>query len=177
MTLKELIEKSKSNDGSAQRLLFELTCDRLKGVAMRYVIDQSQSQDVLQEAYIRIFKKIKTFNYINDAAAFGWMCQIVGTEAIRHLKKSKRWNQISDDGYSAPSVAHSAAFDDELYKILLSLPDRQRIVFNMFAIEGYSHKEIAAQLDIAESSSRSILTRARTFLQQQLTKQDDYAKV
>lgn len=177
MTLKQLITKSKSNDSIAQRLLFEMTCSRLKGVAMRYVIDDSQAQDVLQEAYIRIYKNIQSFKYINDAATMGWMCQIVGTEAIRYLKKSKRWNQISDDGYRAPSVAQSEAFDDELYKILLSLPDRQRIVFNMFAIEGYSHKEIAAQLDIAESSSRSILTRARFFLQQQLTKQDDYAKV
>ncbi len=177
MTLQQSIEQSKKGDKLAQRMLFELSCDFLKGVALRYAVDESVADDILQEAYIRIFKNIIKFTYVNDAASMGWMRQITATESIRYLKKSKRWHQLSSEGSSQHKSVSTQAFEDEMYKMLLGLPDRQRLVFNMAAIEGYSHKEIAQELEIAESSSRSLLTRARFFLQSQLKKNDSYEKV
>lgn len=177
MTIQQSIERSKKGDKLAQRMLFELSCGFLKGVALRYAVDESVADDILQEAYIRIFKNITKFTYVNDAASMGWMRQITATESIRYLKKSKRWHQLSSEGSSQHKSVSTRAFEDEMYKMLLALPDRQRLVFNMAAIEGYSHKEIAQQLEIAESSSRSLLTRARFFLQSQLKKNDSYEKV
>lgn len=177
MTIQQSIDKSKKGDKLAQRMLFELTCGFLKAVALRYVFDESAVDDILQETYIRIFKKVNTFNYVNDAATMGWMRQITAMESIRFIKKNNRWHELSSEGATTTVSQPPKAFEDEMYKVLQRLPVKQRIVFNMAAIEGYSHKEIAAQLDIAESSSRSLLTRARFYLQNQLKKNDSYEKV
>lgn len=177
MTLHQSIERSKKGDKLAQRMLFELTCGFLKGVALRYIADESAVDDILQETYIRIFKNVEKFNYVNDAATMGWMRQITAMESIRYIKKHKRWHELASEGTSSLGSQPTKAFEDEMYKMLKQLPIKQRIVFNMSAMEGYSHKEIAAHLEIAESSSRSLLTRARFYLQNQLKKNDSYEKV
>ncbi len=169
MTLENIIAQSKDGNSKAQRLLFDLTCDQLNSVALRYMGSTNAADDVLQEAYIRIFQSIHQFNYINDAATYGWMRQITAMESIRILKKNKRWQETQQEVLHNPTV-DSPVFQDELFRVLLTLTTQQRLVFNLFALEGYSHKEIAEQLNIAESSSRSILTRARAYLQLQLTK-------
>ena len=176
MTLHQSIEKSKKGDRLSQRMLFELTCSFLKGVALRYVADESAVDDILQETYIRVFKNVASFKYVNDAATMGWMRQITAMESIRYIKKNKRWHEMSSEQVRPAISQPTKAFEDEMYKMLQQLPLKQRIVFNMAAIEGYSHKEIATQLEIAESSSRSLLTRARFYLQNQLKKNDSYEK-
>lgn len=176
MNLKTIIEQSKKKSTKAQRLLFDLTCDQLNSVALRYMGSTSLAEDVLQESYIRIFQNLNSFKYINDAATYGWMRQITAMEAIRNLKKNKRWLEIQKEVIPNPSV-DSPVFQDELFQVLLTLTTQQRLVFNLFALEGYSHKEIGDQLGIAESSSRSLLTRARQHLQSQLTKYRTYEKV
>ena len=180
MTLRELITYCKKGRTKAQRALFDLTCDQLKSVAMRYVVDSSAAEDVLQESYIRIFKGIDQFQYVNDAATHGWMRRITTTEALRYLKKNRNWHRAMNDGIEMemPTVEQDhALFRDELFQLLMALPLNQRMVFNLAIIEGYSHKEIAEQLGIAVSSSRSLLTRARALLQSRIIKNDSYANV
>ena len=180
MNLAEVITYCKKGRSKAQRALFDLTCDQLKSVAMRYVVDSSTAEDVLQESYIRIFKAMSSFEYINDAATYGWMRRITTTEALRFLKKNKGWNDAMFEGaeINMPVVEQDhVLFRDELFQLLMSLPLNQRLVFNLYVIEGYSHKEIAEQLGIAESSSRSLLTRARFLLQSKIIKNDSYANV
>lgn len=176
MILKKTIQQAQQGQAKAQRLLFELTCDRLKSVAMRYVAEGSLAEDVLQEAYIRIYKHLKEFEYINDAATYGWMSQIVATESLRIIKKNKRWTELNQQ-VNPKMIVDASLFEDELYRVLMMLPVQQRLVFNMHALEGYSHKEIADHLNIAESSSRSLLSRARADLQSQIIKNQSYAKV
>lgn len=177
MSLEKVIKLAQQNNSQAERQLFDATCDHLKSVAKRYVLIESNAEDVLQETYIRIFKHLSSFNYINDAATMGWMRQITATEAIRYLKKNKKWEAVNELAENTVPVVIDDQLDDQLYHLLLALPPRQRIVFNMYALEGYSHKEISQQLEIAESSSRSILTRARSFLQAQVAKIKRYEKV
>jgi len=177
MNLENIIANATKGKPQFQRQLFELTCDGLKSVALRYVSDESASDDILQESYVRIFQKLKSFSYINDAATHGWMRQITATEAIRYIKKSKRWREVESGVEQNQTTENLELFKDELYIILQSLPLKQRLVFNMFAIEGYSHKEIALQLGIETSSSRSLLTRARAHLQSKLLKEKAYEKV
>lgn len=174
MNLENTIYKCKKGDARAERALFDYTSNQLKAVAVRYLADAHGAEDVLQETYIRIFKNIQKFNYINDAATIGWMRQITATEAIRYLKRSKRWGKSDELKPKPQSFEMDVAFDDQLFKILLLLPSKQRLVFNMYAMEGYSHKEIANLLGIAESSSRSLLTRSRSFLKSQVAKMKRY---
>ena len=131
-------------------------------------MDTSAARDVLQESYIRIFQKLDTFHYNTEAAALAWMRQITAREAIRWLKKQKRWKNLDIHPFADTISESHPMFEDDLFCNLQALPADQRLVFNMKAIEGYSHKEVAEKLNIAESSSRSLLTRARKKLAQLL---------
>ncbi len=146
-------------------------------VAIRYVIDRDTAKDILQESYIRIFQKIDTFEYQHDNATLAWMRQITAREAIRWLKRQKRWTQGDNTISSDTITASHPLFEDDLFHHLLKLPENQRVVFNMYAIEGYSHKEIAQKLQIVESSSRSLLTRARKRLASIIDKNEPYARI
>jgi RNA polymerase sigma-70 factor (ECF subfamily) len=174
MNLEKLIILSAEGKASAQKALFLQTSNHLKTVALRYVKYATAADDVLQEAYIRIYKNLPKFNYENDVTAMGWMRQITSREAIRYIKRHQRWSEHDN---KVPIINHHETqpmMMDDMYLMLTKLPDNQRIVFNLAAIEGYSHKEVAEQLDIKESSSRSLLTRARQNLQEQLSKRQAY---
>ncbi len=174
MNLEQLIILSAEGKADAQKALFLQTSNHLKSVALRYVQYSTAADDVLQETYIRIYNNLSRFRYESDAAAMGWMRQITAREAIRYIKQHQRWSEHDN---KVPIINHHEIQPmgmDDMYQMLVKLPDNQRIVFNLVAIEGYSHKEVAAQLDIKESSSRSLLTRARQNLQDQLSKKQAY---
>lgn len=176
MNLEALITEAKKGTEKAQKMLFQTTCAQLNSVAIRYVADQSLAEDVLQETYIRIFKNLESFEFRDDISTLAWMKRITATEALRLIKKRKRWQE--SDVHSSALVTSSTAFaNDHIMKALLQLPAKQRIVFNMYAIEGYNHREIGKELGLAESSSRALLTRARTQLQSIITKKRSYEKV
>lgn len=177
MVIKSVINKCKKGDQKAQRELFDLSRAMLNSVALRYCDGTISAEDILQEAYIRIYKALPKFQYQNDAATFGWMKRILVTEAIREIKKSKKWDTAESTREIETSQPSSHLEYDDLYAMLQTLPLQQRVVFSMYAIEGYSHKEIAAHLEIGESSSRSNLTRARRSLQSILQTQQVYEKV
>jgi len=174
MTLKELFILSAEGKASAQKALFLQTSQHLKTVALRYVRYDTAADDVLQEAYIRIFRSLPKFKYESDPAAMGWMRQITSREALRYIKRNSRWAEHDNKVPTATSHEIQPMVMDDMYKMLVRLPENQRLVFNMAAIEGYSHKEVAKELNIAESSSRSLLTRARQNLQEQLAKRQAY---
>lgn len=176
MTLKELIILSAKGNASAQKELFLQTSNHLKTVALRYVRYDTAADDVLQEAYVRIFRSLPKFKYENDPAAMGWMRQITSREALRYIKRQSRWSEHDNKVPIVDRHEIQPMAMDDMHKMLNGLPENQRLIFNMAAIEGYSHREIAKELDIAESSSRSLLTRARKNLQQQLAKKQAYER-
>jgi len=177
MTLATLINKACKGDPKAHRDLYDCTSSKLHSVALRYVVDHSLAADVLQESYIRIFKQLNKFEYRDDNSALAWMKRITATESLRLIKKRKRWLLNDSKGVTEETVSPDAFQSDHIMQALLQLSPKQRIVFNMFAIEGYNHKEIAQHLGIAESSSRALLTRARVQLQSIMTKIKTYEKV
>jgi len=177
MPLKTIIHNIKKGNAQAERSLFETTHQHLMTVALRYVVDSSAARDVLQESYIRIFQQLPKFVYENDSATMGWMRLITSREAIRWLKKQQRWQNTDIQPFAGTVQQNHPMAKDELFVLLSQLPTDQRLVFNMHAIEGYSHKEIAEKLQIAESSSRSLLTRARKKLAQAVQKKASYEKL
>ena len=138
----------------------------------RYIGDETKSKDVLQDSFIRIFKSFKNYDADKGSLA-GWMRKITVNMALRSL--SKKNLEISaltvdfNEKFSiAPEIAQKLNHDD-LLKVVMTLPEGYRQVFNLSVIEGYSHKEISEMLDIKEVSSRSNLSRAKQILRNKLT--------
>ncbi len=175
MDLEKLLKEVAKGKQNAQRQFFDLTADKLMGVAVRYTYDRSTARDILQESYIRIFKKIPEFEYQSESALYSWMCKIVSREAIRWIKSNQRFDlngEIPDNGENRQQkILHELSPADWL-SCLAVLPENQRIVFNLFAIEGYNHKEIEEITGIPEVTSRSTLSRARKKLQEVFKKKE-----
>lgn len=177
MQIKKLIKQANSGRSGAQRALYDLTCAQLNSVALRYVVERSLAEDVLQESYIRIFKSLKSFDYRDDRSTLAWMKRITVTESLRLLKKRKRWTTADQSTTTELTITTDYSATGDITAALSQLSDRQRIVFNMYALEGFNHDEIAIHLGIAASSSRALLSRARSILKTTLTKRPKYEHV
>ena len=142
-------------------------------VCYRYMGKTEEAEDVLQDAFVKIFQKILEFKM--EGSLEGWIRRIVVNTALDAIRKNKK--TLSD--LSVDDVSHKVSFTDDnfddmdvkhLLQLINELPDGYRVVFNMFAIEGYSHKEIADTLGITENTSKSQYSRARAYLRNQLEK-------
>jgi RNA polymerase sigma-70 factor (ECF subfamily) len=129
-----------------------------------------EAEDMLQDAFIKVFQYIGQFKF--EGAFEGWIRRIVVNTAIRHLEKKKiLFKDIDESTYDAPRVeaqAYTHLGQEDLLKLINQLPDGYRMVFNLNAIEGYSHREIGELLDIGESTSRSQYTRSKALLENML---------
>lgn len=157
-----------NNEAPAQRELYNKYGSKMLSVCYRYSHNREDAEDMLQEGFIRIFSQIHTFQ--NKGALEGWIRRVIVHTCINILKKNKKFNesvdiihasgvQVRED--SVPSIIQAKQVVD----CIRMLPIGYRTVLNLYAIEGYNHKEIAVMLDIEESTSRSQYTRARVMLE------------
>ena len=168
MNEKKLIEACKNNDARAQRLLYETFVRKMMSVCLRYAESREMAEDFLQEGFIKVFSSIQSYNY--EGSFEGWMRRIFINTALETLRKNDLLrNSVELDAPEVQQEVDYTAIDkisaDELMELIAQLPPGFRTVFNMFAIEGYSHREIAQALNINESTSRSQYTRAKRLLQ------------
>lgn len=167
-----LIQGCIRQDRRAQRALYERFSSRMFVVCLRYARDRDEAQDLLQEGFITVFSKISTFN--SAGSLEGWMRRIFVNTALMRLRKGDVLRGAADvDEPAARSVSSgedilSGIGGQDILRIIGKMPDGFRTVFNMSVIEGYSHQEIARELDISEGTSRSQLSRARMWLQERL---------
>ncbi|TDG35451.1 RNA polymerase sigma factor [Pedobacter changchengzhani] len=180
-TLDDLMTGCKAGDRKMQELLYKQTAPKMLAICMRYAKDRMEAEDVLQMGYIKIFQKIEDFR--GDGSFEGWMRRIMVHTAIESYRKNSRALKIVeiDAGYEqipADSGNYLEAFSTlgmkDLMKIIQKLADGYRIVFNMYVIEGYTHKEIATELGIAENTSKTQLFRARAILKQEIIKMEGF---
>ncbi len=132
MDFKQLVKEVAKGRQNAQREFFDLTVDKLMGVAVRYTYDRSTARDILQESYIRIFNKIPEFDYQSESALYSWMCKIVSREAIRWIKSNKRFDWNSEVPECTDNRQHQIAHElspSDWLSCLAMLPEKQRIVF------------------------------------------------
>lgn len=175
----QLIKALKKEDAKAQRQLYDKYSSKMLGVCMRYVGDQMTAEDILVEGFMKVFSKIEQFK---DEGSFeGWIRRIMVNEALGYLRQKKR--SIEDtDLNEAQRVADTAQADElleaeDMKHMIDRLPSGYRTVFNLYAIEGYSHAEVATMLGITESTSKSQLHRARALLQQYVQQwENEYIK-
>jgi RNA polymerase sigma factor (sigma-70 family) len=173
-TINDLLEGCKAGDRKMQELLYKQSSSKLLAVCMRYARDRMEAEDVLQLGYIKIFQKIK--EYRGDGSFEGWLRKVMVNTAIESYRKNLRTLNIVpiEEGYEQPSTGFdfSRLGMQDLLGLIQKLADGYRIVFNMYIIEGYSHKEIAAILGISEGASKSQLSRARAILKEEIIKME-----
>jgi RNA polymerase sigma-70 factor (ECF subfamily) len=174
MTDEQLIDGCKARNPLAQRNLYEKYSRKMMAVCMRYADSREEAQDILQDGFVKVFEKIGTFQ--GQGSFDGWIRRIfvnTALDSIRRNRENRLLADIDDVGYSLDSgVSVDASINaEELMGILQKIPAGYRVVFNMFAIEGYSHKEIADQLGVSESTSKTQFLRAKAFLIKVLQKQ------
>ena len=170
MTEEQLIKGCIQNDVACQRMLFEQYAGKLMTICLRYSCDRPEAEDMLQDAFIKIFLHIRQYKF--EGSFEGWMKRIVVNCALKTIQKKKtRFLEITNHDTASPqaeSFALSSLSEDELIQLISSLPDGYRVVFNLYVIEGYSHDEIAEMLGIQAATSRSQLVKARKLLQKQI---------
>ncbi len=165
MDLKQLIEACKKNDRTAQNELFRQYKDTIFFTSLKYCRNEADAEDNLHDAFIAIFQKIQT--YKNKGSFEGWMKRITIYKAIDKYKNTKNQNlEIKDDILEGGmEVEENPEITlDFLLKLIQDLPDQYRLVFNLYQMDGFSHKEIASLLNIAEGSSKSNYHRAKILL-------------
>jgi RNA polymerase sigma factor (sigma-70 family) len=169
MTEEAIFQGCLKNQAAAQRELYNRYSPKMLAVCYRYGHNREDAEDMLQEGFIKVFSQIHTFQ--NKGAFEGWVRRIMVHTCINNLKKNKRFNESVDIIYassiqvreeSIPSIVQAK----QVVECIRILPIGYRTVLNLYAIEGYSHKEIGEMLDIEESTSRSQYTRARQMLEE-----------
>ncbi|MCX7696512.1 MAG: RNA polymerase sigma factor [Bacteroidales bacterium] len=179
----QLVEKCQNHDVEAQKKLFDLYSKKMMAICMRYVHDEEIAFDLLNDAFLKIFQKIKTFK--PEISLESWMRRIVVNTVIDYLRKNHRYKKlfvrmedfpeygepVEDDGDISDfwEVACELSIP-ELMKMLNELPTVSRMVFNLYAIDEYTHKQIAQMLGISESTSKWHLFNARRILRQKVEK-------
>lgn len=164
MSIEQLIQKCKKQDLKSQEQLYKLYANKLFAVSLKYSRNYQEAEDNLQDAFLTIFKKIA--QYKNKGSFEGWLKRIVINTALQRYRKQDVFQIIDEEALKEPEVEIN---DDQLslpflLKIVQELPDRYRMVFNLYALDGFSHKEIAKIMSISIGTSKSNLARARKIL-------------
>ena len=173
----ELIQKCCDGNRTAYREFYTRYAGELMAIAMRYMKTKQEAEDILQDAFIKAYKNLASFN--QQSSLKTWMTRIVINTALNALRKEHQkyqWNieeaQEVADEYLPLNNFHYM----ELIGFIQQLPDGCRTVFNLYALEGYSHKEIGEMLSISEGTSKSQLARARYLLQKMIIETDKVGK-
>lgn len=169
-----LIEGCLRRDRKSQQQLYDVYSAKMYAICYRYVRDHAEAEDILVMAFTRIFEKIYQFK--GEGSLEGWIRRVVVNEALSAIRKQRSMYLQTEIEKAEGEPDYHALTDqlqaDDLISLIAQLPAGYRVVFNMYAIDGYSHKEIAEQLGITESTSKSQLSRARCLLQKLLHEQE-----
>lgn len=171
-TIETLVSKCKAGERKAQEMLYKQFASKMLGVCMRYATDKMEAEDMLQNGFIRVFQKMA--DYRGEGSFEGWVRRIMVHSSIEYYRKNHKMMQAVDmDNIDEPSVDPVAAANlnaKDLILLIQQLAPGYRMVFNLYAIDGYSHKEIGEIMGITEGASKSQLSRARTILKEQILK-------
>lgn len=169
MGIEALIQACKKNDVRAQEQIYKLFGPKMFAVCLKYAKDYDAAQDHFQDGFLIVFAKIKQFDF--KGSFEGWMKRIMINNILQHYRNVSPL-QLSD--YHLPAESEEAEVEDNevpmeyLLKIVQELPHRYRLVFNLYVIDGYAHKEIAEMLEISTGTSKSNLARARMILREKI---------
>ncbi|MBK7306978.1 MAG: RNA polymerase sigma factor [Chitinophagaceae bacterium] len=172
MTEDELIRGCLQDDASSQKEIFNRFAGRMLGVCNRYARNSADAEDILQDAFIKVFDKIYQFKF--EGSFEGWIRKIVVNTALKKYSLRRYEKEVSgyevtdrDETVMEPST-YGHLTEKDLLVLINNLPDGYRLIFNLYVLEGYQHDEIAEMLGIQPGTSRSQLVKARNMLQKQI---------
>lgn len=175
LTEEELLEGCRKGKASSQRNMYERLAPKMLGVCIRYIKDREEAEHVMIGGIVKVFEKLDQFK--GDGSFEGWVRRIIVNDCLMYIRKNRNMSLEADidDVHDHPDlkVMESTLDERDLLKLIDELPVGYRTVFNLYAIEGYNHAEIAKQLDISENTSKSQLSRARKWLQTKLAEMEN----
>ncbi len=175
MIIEQIIEQCQKNNIKAQEQLYRLLSAKLFGVCLKYSPSYDEAQDNLQEIFLIIFDKIHQLK--NTSSLEGWAKKIAVNYVLQQYRNKGVFELLSDKIADEENIEieDNDISIEKLTEFIQQLPDRYRLVFTMYVIDGYSHKEIAEMLQINIGTSKSNLSRAKTILQEKISLQQNYA--
>ena len=177
MDITKLIKEARHGSTAAQKYLFDQLSDKMLLLCRRYVKNREDAEEILLDGFYKFFKTLPAFNYHGEPALNAWLKKIMVNECLMYLRKENSFVLIAETEAEELPV-HQDMLDalqaEEICKMIVQLPVGYRTVFNLYAIEGLSHKEIATQLGISEGTSKSQLSKAKQLLQKMLIKKNEW---
>jgi RNA polymerase sigma-70 factor (ECF subfamily) len=174
MTDDELVRRCVKGDPIAQKALYQQFARKMMSICMRYANDRDQAKDMLQDGFVKVFQKIE--HYRGEGPLGGWIARTMVNTALDHIRRNKPYDHSVDlteaeHLHQEDATVLASMSTEELMGLIQALPPGYRTVFNLFAIEGYPHKEIAEMLGISENTSKSQFMKARAYLRKLLPKE------
>ena len=172
MSDRQIVEGCTKHERRAQKVLYDKYSRLLLGICLRYASDKAEAEDILQDSFLKIFFNIKDFT--GTGSFIGWLRKVAVNTAITHYHKNLKYKyHVEIEEYVSVETGVASFEDDfytsdELFRILNELPAGYRTVFNLYAIEGYKHREIAEMLGIDTNTSKSQYSRARAVIREKL---------
>jgi RNA polymerase sigma-70 factor (ECF subfamily) len=165
----KLIQRAAKQNREAQHVLYELHAPKMLSICRYYIKDVHQAEEVMLNGFFKVFKYLKTFK--NKGSFEGWIRRIMVREAISYLRQKKNIEFAAEDDYLEHDYSNNIKSNievAEIQQLIDSLPEGYKMVFVMYAIEGYKHHEIAELLNISQGTSKSQLFKARQMLQKKI---------
>ena len=173
----DILNGAVRHDQKCQRMVYEAFKNEMFQVCRRYATDEFNAKDMFQEGFIKVFKDLHQFD-ARKGALGAWMRKVMVNTCLQNIRKNKRWKKtveitpvLGEDMASVDAILHDLALKD-IYGLLKNMPEGYRMVFNLYLIEGYSHKEIADNLGCTESTSKSQLYKAKNWMRLKLIELD-----
>ncbi len=179
MTLEEIVEKCKAGDKQAFTFLYNKYAPKMLGVCIRYAKSREEAEDMLQEGFIRLFQKIDS--YRGSGSFEGWMRRVIVNSAINYYKTQIKYNNtlnVENNDFvfkeeQAAETDSESIPQKKLLEMIQQLPEGYKMIFNLYVLDGYTHKEISEILNISENTSKSQLLKAKRALRQKV---EEYRK-
>ena len=175
MNTSELVKEAKQGSTAAQKCLFDQFAEKMLLVCQRYVKSPEDAEELLLDGFYKFFTKISSFNYQGDAALYAWLKRIMINECLMFLRVRNVFTIVTEATAEEIPLQEEALDNlsaEEIFKLIVQLPVGYRTVFNLYAIEGMNHGEIAGMLNISEGTSRSQFSKAKVLLQKILLQND-----
>ncbi len=177
--IEKLLNQVRKKKRKAQERFYMRYSKQLFLVSYRYVSNELDAGSIVNMSFFKIFKHLDNFDYINEQKLIAWMKRIVINEALGFIRSQAAFVPLPESNFDLPSsdLPDRNLLLEDYYCAIKALPSDLRTVFNMYVIDGYSHKEIAQAVEIKESSSRVYLTRARNLLKEKLSSPNSVSKL
>lgn len=180
MDLGGIIQECKQGSAAAQKYLFDEYAESMLVVCYRYVKNREDAEELMLNGFFNFFKHIRRFKYEDENSLAPWLRKIMVNECLMFLRSKNVFQLFSTNEIieiAAGEEILSSMSADEIFNLVMELPAGYRTVFNLYVIEGMSHKEIAQMLNVSEGTSKSQLSKARNLLQKMISQNDqDYVK-